>query len=272
MPIVFAGAASHAPGMTAWTEAAPKEQADNFLGNYRKLGAMLAAAHPDVIVAFSVEHWANFFLNQMPSFCIGRAEYYDGPIEEWLRIPKARVPGDAKLGVELIDACLDVGFDPSFSDELLLDHATFLPLHFLNPDMAIPVVPVILNTLTPPMPTAKRCFALGKFLGSVLEQNARRVAIIATGGLSHWPGEAKHGKINIPFDKKFLDTLVNGDRTKLTEYTHEEINLEAGSGGHEIRTWIALAGAVQNWKAELLAYEPVVPWATGCGLVVFHLD
>ena len=32
MPIVFAGAASHAPGMTAWTEAAPKEQADNFLG------------------------------------------------------------------------------------------------------------------------------------------------------------------------------------------------------------------------------------------------
>ena len=52
MPIVFACAASHAPGMTAWTEAAPKEQADNFLGNYRQLGAMLAAAHPDVIVAF----------------------------------------------------------------------------------------------------------------------------------------------------------------------------------------------------------------------------
>ncbi|MGH7870914.1 MAG: extradiol ring-cleavage dioxygenase [Candidatus Binatia bacterium] len=270
MPIVFAGAASHAPGMTAWTEAAPKEQADNFLDSYRKLGAMLAAAKPDVIVAFSVEHWANFFLNQMPSFCIGRAEHYDGPIEEWLRIPKARVLGDARLAMELIDACLDGGFDPSFSDELLFDHATFLPLHFLNPNMSVPVVPVILNTLTPPMPTAKRCFALGAFLGNVLEQDWRRIAIIATGGLSHWPGEAKHGKINIPFDKKFLDTLVNGERTKLTEYTHDEITVEAGSGGHEIRTWIALAGAVQNWKAELLAYEPVVPWATGCGLVVFH--
>ena len=153
MPIVFACAASHAPGMTAWTEAAPKEQADNFLGNYRKLGARLAGAKPDVIVALTVEHWANFFLNAMPAFCIGRAEHYDGPVEEWLRIPKTRVPGDARLATQLIDACFDGGFDPTFSDELLLDHATFLPLHFLNPNMAIPIVPVIINTLTPPMPT-----------------------------------------------------------------------------------------------------------------------
>lgn len=269
MPIVFAGAASHAPGMTAWTEAAPKQQADKFLASYRKLGEMLAASKPDVIVALSVEHWANFFLNQMPSFCIGRADHYDGPVEEWLRIPKARVPGDAKLSAELIDACLDGGFDPSFSDELLFDHATFLPLHFLNPNMTVPVVPVIINTLTPPMPTTKRCFALGQFLGGVLKQHPKRIAMIATGGLSHWPGEAKHGKINIPFDKRFLETLISGDRSKLTEYTHEEINTEAGSGGHEIRTWITLVGAVQNWKAELLAYEPIVPWATGCGLVAF---
>jgi 2,3-dihydroxyphenylpropionate 1,2-dioxygenase len=269
MPIVFAGAASHAPGMTAWTEAAPKQQADKFLGGYRQLGARLAASKPDAIVALTVEHWANFFLNHMPAFCIGRAAHYDGPVEEWLRIPKARVPGDAKLAAELIDVCLDGGFDPSFSDELLLDHATFLPLHFLNPAMAVPLVPVIINTLTPPMPTAKRCFALGQLFGKVLDQHAKRIALIATGGLSHWPGEAKHGKINVPFDQRFLETLIGGDRVKLTEYTHDEINSEAGSGGHEIRTWIALAGAVQNWHGELLAYEPVAPWATGCGLVAF---
>jgi aromatic ring-opening dioxygenase catalytic subunit (LigB family) len=176
MPIVFACAASHAPGMTAWTEAAPKEQAVNILGSYRKLGAKLAASKPDAIVALTVEHWTNFFLNSMPSFCIGRAEHYDGPVEEWLRIPKARVPGDAQLGKDLIDACLDGGFDPTFSDELLFDHATFLPLHFLNPDLAVPVVPVIINTLTPPMPTANRCFALGQFLGKVLEKSQKRIA------------------------------------------------------------------------------------------------
>ena len=269
MPIVFACAASHAPGMTAWTEAAPKEQADNFLGNYRRLGERLAASKPDAIVALTVEHWANFFLNSMPTFCIGRAPHYDGPIEEWLRIPKARVRGDQQLATALIDACLDGGFDPTFSDELLFDHATFLPLHFLNPNMAVAVVPVILNTLTPPMPTAKRCFAFGQFLGNVLEKSSKRVALIATGGLSHWPGEARHGKINVPFDKQFPDTLVGAERARLAQYTHEEINREAGSGGHEIRTWIALAGAVQSWKARVVAYEPVIPWATGCGLVEF---
>ena len=270
MPIVFACAASHAPGMTAWTEAAPKSQAENFLASYHRLGERLAASKPEAIVALTVEHWANFFLNGMPTFSIGRAEHYDGPVEEWLRIPKARVPGDAELAKELIDACLDGGFDPLFSDELLFDHATFLPLHFLNPNMAVPVVPVIINTLTPPMPTAKRCFAFGEFLGKVLSRSEKRIAMIATGGLSHWPGEAQHGKINIPFDRNFLDNLIARDHTQLTAYTHDEISVEAGSGGHEIRTWIALAGAVRSWKAELVDYEPVVPWATGRGLVAFN--
>jgi 2,3-dihydroxyphenylpropionate 1,2-dioxygenase len=215
MPIVFACAASHAPGMTAWTEAAPKEQAESFLGNYHKLGERLAAAQPDAIVALTVEHWANFFLNGMPTFCIGRASHYEGPIEEWLRIPKGRVAGDVQLANELIDACLDGGFDPLFSDELLFDHATYLPLHFLNPNMAVPVVPVIINTLTPPMPSAKRCFAFGEFLGQVLHRSEKRIALIATGGLSHWPGEAQHGRINIPFDKQFLENLTSRDHPRL---------------------------------------------------------
>ena len=270
MPIVFACAASHAPGMTAWTEAAPQQQRDKILGSYHKLGDMVAASKPDVLVVISVEHWANFFLNQMPTFCIGRAQYYDGPVEEWLKISKTRVPGDPALGAHLLDTCLDSGFDPAFSDELLFDHATMLPLHFLNPLMTVPVVPLIINTLTTPMPSPKRCFELGRVLGKALEQQPRRIALIATGGLSHWPGEAKMGKINVAFDEQFLETLVNGKRALLAEYSHSAIDKEAGSGGHEIRTWIAVAGAVEDWRAKLLAYEPVHPWATGCGLVAFN--
>ncbi|HXV80581.1 MAG TPA: extradiol ring-cleavage dioxygenase [Candidatus Binatia bacterium] len=269
MPIVFACAASHAPGMTAWTEAAPKEQADKFLGAYRELGEKLIASRPDALVAITVEHWTNFFLNHMPTFCIGRADHYNGPVEEWLRIPKARVSGDSQLSAELLAACFDGGFDPTFSDELLFDHATMLPLYFLNPGLAVPVVPVIINTLTPPMPTPKRCYVFGQLLGRQLAGSNKRVAVVATGGLSHWPGEAKHGKINIAFDRNFLETLTTGNREKLADYSHEEIAVEAGSGGHEIRTWIALAGALPEWKAELLAYEPVASWATGCALVAF---
>ncbi|HEV8342229.1 MAG TPA: AmmeMemoRadiSam system protein B [Candidatus Binatia bacterium] len=269
MPIVFACAASHAPGITACTEAAPKEQSEKIVGGYEKLRQMLQAARPEALVAITVEHWANFFLNQMPAFCLGRADHYDGPIEEWLRIPKTRVPGDSQFASQLLDSCYHAGFDLTFSDELLFDHATMLPLHFLIPRMDIAVIPLIVNALTPPMPTPRRCYELGKVLGEAFERTEKKVAIVATGGLSHWPGEPKAGKINTEFDREFLEALTDGNHGRLAGYTHAEL-AEAGSGAHEVRTWIALAAAVRNWKAQLLAYEPVVPWATGCGLVIFH--
>ena len=106
-----------------------------------------------------------------------------------------------------------------------------------------------MNALTPPMPTAKRCFAFGQFLGRCTRKNSKRIAVIATGGLSHWPGEAKHGKINIPFDKKFLRNVDRRRPREIERNTHEEIKPEAGSGGHEIRTWIALAGAVAKLES-----------------------
>ena len=269
MPVVFACGASHAPGITAWTEAAPKAQANNVLRSYGQLSEMLHAAKPDVLLAITVEHWANFFLNHMPTFCVGRAGHYDGPVEEWLRVPKARIPGDPDFASAILEACMEGGMDPSFSDELMFDHATMVPIHFLTPKSDVPVVPLIINTLTTPMPTAKRCYGLGALLRSFLQTSTKRVAVVATGGLSHWPGEAKAGKINVEFDNRFLELLTSGDRRKLADYTHEEIAREAGSGGHEIRTWITLAGALPDWKATLLAYEPVVPWATGFALVAF---
>lgn len=268
MAIVFAAAASHAPGITAWTEAAPKEQAERILGAYEELRARLARAGAEALVAITVEHWANFFLDHMPAFCLGRAERYEGPVEEWLRIPRRRVPGAAELASRLLESLYESGFDPSFSDELLFDHATMLPLHLITPKMDLPVVPLIVNALTPPMPSPRRCFALGEALGRALEPLPERVALVATGGLSHWPGEPKAGKIDTGFDRAFLDALAAPDRSPLARYTHAAI-AAAGSGAHEVRTWIALAGALKGWRAELLAYEPVVAWATGCGVVAF---
>lgn len=266
MPVVFAGAASHAPGITAWSELAPESQRDKVLGAYRELHRRLVEANAEVLFAITVEHWANFFLDNLPPFCLGRADYYKGPVEPWLKIPPTRVPGDRATASAVLEACYDAGVDISFSDELAFDHATMLPVHFLAPDGELPVVPLIINALTPPMPTAKRCYEVGRTLGRILADHDRRVAVIATGGLSHWPGEPRAGEINTDFDEKFLGHLSRGEGDALAQYTHAQI-AEAGGGAHEVRTWIALAGALPDWKAEILAYEPVVPWATGCGLV-----
>lgn len=268
MPIVFASAASHAPGITAWAELAPAPQREKVLGAYHSLQEGLARAKPDVLVAITVEHWANFFLDNIPPFCLGRADHYKGPIEPWLKIPPTQMPGDRATASAILDEFYDAGVDMSFSDELLFDHATMLPLHFLVPGRDVPVIPLIINALTPPMPTAKRCYEMGNLLGKILDHQTQRVAVVATGGLSHWPGEPRAGEINTEFDEEFLAHLTRGETDALSAYTHAEIAL-AGGGAHEVRTWIALAGAVSDWQAEVLAYEPVVPWATGCGFVHF---
>ena len=65
-------AASHVPGMTAWAEAAPVEQKDRVYGAFDKLRQELDASGTDTLIVLTSEHWANFFLDHIGAFCIGR--------------------------------------------------------------------------------------------------------------------------------------------------------------------------------------------------------
>jgi len=270
VPLVYACSASHAPGITAWTEAAPKEKKDAVYGAFATLRESLSASGADVAVVFAPEHFANFFLDNMPAFCLGRGAHHMGPVEPWLRVARRPIPGDPAFANELLRGCFEEGFDLSFSDELDLDHGVALPAHFLVPDGRIPIVPVIFNALVEPMPSPARCFALGQAVGRIAERSPRKVALVGTGGLSHWPGEAEHGTINEEFDRVFIERIKANDGEALRRYTHAAI-AESGTGGHEVRAWIVVAGAVAGWTPEFLTYQPVHQWATGCGFVQYRL-
>lgn len=266
MALVFACGVAHAPGILGWPAAAPQDQRERFHGAYRRLGVALRASKPDAIVIFAAEHWANFFLNNYPAFCIGRASRYLGPLEESINIPRGPVKGDADLAIDLLAACYERGIEPAFSDELTLDHGVMVPLHFLTPERDVPVVPVIVNALAPPLPTPKRCFGLGAAIGAVIRSSHKRIAVIASGGLSHRPGTPRAGEIDTAFDKEFLAAFCDADAEKLRSYTYDSIG-PAGFGAQEIRNWIAVAAVVGNYKANVLAYEPVTGWSTGCAVV-----
>ncbi len=268
MPITFAAAVSHVPGMTAWAEAAPVAQKDRIYGAFDKLRRELDASGTEVLIALTSEHWANFFLDHMGAFCIGRADHYSGPVEPWLKVEKAELKGDPQLASEILEAAYDSGFEPGFAYELEFDHGTMVPLHFLAPRMDRPVVPVLFNTLASPQPAARRCLELGRVIGRVAARSAKRIGLIATGGLSHDPGEKNHGVIDSEFDHRFLSAMAQGDAERLARYTRAEL-AKAGAGAFELLSWVALAGALDGRKGEVVAYEAIKPWATGVGLMTF---
>jgi aromatic ring-opening dioxygenase catalytic subunit (LigB family) len=268
MPITFAAAVSHVPGMTAWADAAPVAQKDRVYGAFDQLRQELDASQTDTLIVLTSEHWANFFLDHIGAFCVGRAETYSGPVEPWLKIEKTKIKGDPGLAAELIDAAYDSGIEPGFAYELEFDHGTMVPLHFLSPRMDRAVVPVMFNTLAAPQPNANRCLAFGRVIGRVAAQSQRRIGLIATGGLSHDPGEKNHGIIDSEFDHRFLSAMAEGDGEQLGRYTRAEF-AKAGAGAFELLSWVALAGALGGRKGEVVAYEAVKPWATGVGLMTY---
>ena len=266
MPLVFAAAAVHAPGITARREAATPEQRHILFSAWDALRQQLEAAQLDALVVVSSEHYTNFFLNNAPAFCIGLAERYDGPSEDehFLKIPRVLVPGAAALSRAIISVVSD-HVDIAHSQELLLDHGIMVPLHLLTPRMHLPVVPIIVNCQMPPLPPLPRCHALGRALRMACNAREERIGVLAAGGLSHWPAVPESGKLNIEFDRAFVDDFLANDSARMTSYSDEEIVASAGPGGREIRSWIVAAAAAGGKKGEVLCFEPIPAYAvTGC--------
>jgi aromatic ring-opening dioxygenase catalytic subunit (LigB family) len=266
MPLVFAAAAVHAPGITARRDAATPAQREILFGAFDKLRQRLEAARLDALVVVSSEHYTNFFLDNAPAFCIGLADSYNGPSEDesFLKIPRVVVPGAAALSRD-IAAAVGKHVDLAHSQELLLDHGIMVPLYLLTPRMQIPVVPILINCQMPPLPPLVRCHALGQALRLALDARGERVGVLAAGGLSHWPAVPESGQLNVEFDRAFVDDFLANDATRMTRYSDEEIAKTAGPGGHEIRSWIVAAATGGGNGGEVLCFEPIPAYAvTGC--------
>jgi aromatic ring-opening dioxygenase catalytic subunit (LigB family) len=268
MPVVLAAATSHAPGLTAWPEAAPLGQRESVTRALDVLKNAFLETRPDALILLTSEHWANFFLDNIGAFCVGRAEFHEGPVEPWLKVANRRIPGDPQLAGEIVSAAYASNVEPSFAYEMVLDHGTMVPIHFITDGMEVPVVPIMFNTLAPPQPSAARSARFGTIIGEVARRSSKRIAIIATGGLSHDPAERGHGRIDSKFDREFLQRISEGDLAALERYRSEDFSA-AGAGAYELLAWVALSAALDGRQCNVLAYEPVVPWATGIGMVLY---
>ncbi|MBL9068492.1 MAG: extradiol ring-cleavage dioxygenase [Sphingopyxis sp.] len=264
MTLVFTGICSHGPGITGRADLAPPDLRDPFFAAYGAMRDALHAARPDAVIIVAAEHFANFFMNNMPSFAIGMADGYEGPIEDpdWLKIPRRRVRGDAALSQRIV-AEVQQSVDVAYAEEWKFDHGIMVPLSFLDPDNRLTIIPANINCQGPPLAPLARAYAFGEALRRAADKVPERIALIGTGGISHWPATPDSGRINEEWDREFLRRWSLNDKAQLLDYTDAQTYADAGQGGFEIRTLIAAAAAARG-PGTVHFFAPIPIFSTGC--------
>jgi aromatic ring-opening dioxygenase catalytic subunit (LigB family) len=264
-------AASHTPVMLNFADAIPAADREAVFAAFADLGRRIEACRPDVLVVLSDDHVHNFFLDNFPAVCIGAAESYETPVEHWLKAERRTLPGHAAFAAHLLHEALDE-FDPSFSMELTLDHGVLTPLELAGVTRDLPLVPILINCVQPPMPSMRRCLQWGKLLHRAIASFAGvdRVAVLATGGLSHDLATPRMGMLNDEFDFEFVRLLGETDDGAVAAFAAEHVH-EAGNGAEEVRTWLVARGAAGAAPLDVIFHKGIADWYTGICIAEWDL-
>jgi len=242
---------------------------------YRPVQAWLADKKPDVLLIIYNDHVTSFFLDHYSQFALGvGSEYF--PADEGggaRRLPP--IKGHPKLAQHLAMGLVADEFDLSYFQGRGLDHGCFSPLSVLWPhDPTWPgaIVPLQVGVLEFPIPSARRCFNLGKSLRKAIESYPEdiRVAVVGTGGLSHQVHGERCGFNNTPWDMEFLD-LLEKDPQALTRLTIAEYAERGGFEGSEVVMWLVMRGALAS-KVKKLHQAYYLPSMTPIATVIYEDD
>jgi aromatic ring-opening dioxygenase catalytic subunit (LigB family) len=230
---------------------------------YGAVAAHLRRVRPDVLIVFTADHYNMFFETCVPIFAIGVAEAAAGA-SDYPQLPRRVVPIAADLAHRLHARVVHAGFDVGMSQELELDHTIIAPLWFLFPGDVPPIVPVFVNGLIPPLPSAQRCRALGGAIADAVgaEPAPLRVAVVASGSFSleiGGPRISADSHTGIPaagWVDRVVELLSAADVDRLVEEATDERLAEAGNAGGELLEWIAMLGTIAPARPAFLEVQP----------------
>jgi 2,3-dihydroxyphenylpropionate 1,2-dioxygenase len=258
--IVAAMASCHAPQLFTYPPDEDPAQLDATIAAMRELGKTLDETRPDALLIFGSDHLETFSIGCVPTFAIvagsrAVAEFagrrYDLPIHR-------------ELAEDLLDKLVRAGFDPAYSEDAVLGHCFAVPFEFVLGGREIPVVPIHTNVYLPPLPSPRRCAAFGQKIGEIVASRPERVAILASGGMSHYPGTWKYPQPEFAFDHWLIGELGYGNIDALLELTVEQLD---EVGNTELLTWAMLFGAIGGKSGELLQYTQT--WHHGHAMMRF---
>jgi aromatic ring-opening dioxygenase catalytic subunit (LigB family) len=226
---------------------------------YADIAQHLRAAKPDVLVIYTDDHFNTFFLDNFPIFAIGIADETSGPNDQ-TPMPGYRVPVHAGLASHLRASAIAQGFDVALAQDFELDHSIMVPLHFITPDMRIPIVPIFINGLAPPLPSSQRCHAFGRAIRQAITDwpGRLRVAVIGSGSFSLEIGGPKvpvgerAGTPDQEWTRRVQDHLEQGRIETLIDEATTARMLQAGNIGGELLNWIAMLAVVDGNRPDFV--------------------
>ncbi len=215
---------------------------------YEPIQAWLQEKKPDALFIVYNDHISSFFFDHYSAFALGIGEQYEVADEGGGPRGMPPIRGHGKLARHIGQYLMADEFDMSFFQNKGLDHGCFSPLSVMmphEPDWPIPIVPLQVGVLQFPVPSAKRCYALGQSLRTAIESYPEdiKVALVATGGLSHQIQGERCGFNNPPWDEELLD-LYEDDPVALTRMTHADHARLGGMESSEFVMWLVARGAL----------------------------
>jgi protocatechuate 4,5-dioxygenase beta chain len=234
----------------------------------------LKELRPDVCIMVYNDHGADFFFDKYPTFAVGCADSYPIADEGFGVRPLPPIRGDLAFSQHLCRSLVYDEFDITVCQEMAVEHGFLVPMHlcFDPSEDGWPVasVPVEVNVLQHPLPTARRCYRLGQAIRRAVDSYEEdiKVAIIGTGGMSHQLTGPDFGAMNPDADLDFLERIER-DPESLTGLTHQAMMEKFGVEGIELIMWLVMRGALSA-GAKRMHRNYYAPMTTGMGLVTLE--
>lgn len=212
-----------------------------------EIGAKLKALNPDLWVVIGNDHVEQFFLAATPAFTLHMGGEATGSFAG--RDFRYDVAGDDSLA--LIRHLQGEGFDPAFTSTAKIDYALGIPMTHLGIDA--PVIPLYVNAYVPPQPSMERCYAFGQAMARGLTAIGKTAVIMASGGMSHFPGTDRYAGPDLEFDESLLSFIEAGNLRALLALDEQRLD---ETGNIELRCWGVAAGALGQRVPDIVSMDP----------------
>ncbi|MFO1337351.1 MAG: gallate dioxygenase [Burkholderiaceae bacterium] len=240
---------------------------------FEPVQAWIAERRPDVLLLVYNDHVTSFFFDHYSAFTLGVGERWAVADEGAGARDLPPIDGHPALAAHIGRSLMADEFDMSFFQDRPLDHGCFSPLSVMvshEPAWPVKLVPLQMGVLQFPIPSARRCWKLGQALRRAIESHPGdlRVAIVATGGLSHQVHGERAGFNNPEWDARFLD-LLERDPEALADITQAEYATLGGFEGAEVIMWLVMRGALSA-QVRCLHRSYYLPSMTGIATAIYE--